>query len=239
MTDAEAPQSDKATTLEQCPTCNGVRRCQLHGHAYVPWTWEDDKHGFSVAGGVDHSLLQCMGCETVFYLHDSWHDEDYDYWTDFQGQERCERNRTKITYPKPVGQRPPWLEALDLKDADLKNILDQVYTAADADCLILASIGIRTAVDRATEILGIDPAKTFVEKLNGLASGGWIGRHEREVLDIVTDAGSAAAHRGWEPDDSEFSKLMMATEMFIQRAILFDNGALEVKESIPPRPGRN
>ncbi len=191
-----------------------------------------------MSGGIDHSLLQCLGCETVFYLHNSWNDEDFDYWVDADGTERREANRTKTTYPKPVGQRPQWLEALGKKDHDLKNILDQVYTAADAECLILASIGIRTAVDRATEVLGIDPTEPFVKKLSELKSGGWIGDTEHDVLSVVTDAGSAAAHRGWEPDDHEFAKLMMAVEMFIPRAILFGKDVLDVKKAIPPKKNR-
>ena len=53
----------------------------------------------------------------------------------------------------------------------------------------------RTAFDRASELLGVNPAKTFAEKLTDLVSRGHIGSSEKDTLDTLTDAGSAAAHR--------------------------------------------
>jgi Domain of unknown function (DUF4145) len=62
---------------------------------------------------------------------------------------------------------------------------------------VLAAIGLRTAFDRASELLGIDPNKTFAGKLSQLVVDGHIGSTEKASLDVLTDAGGAAAHRGW------------------------------------------
>ena len=82
-------------------------------------------------------------------------------------------------------------------DGQLHGILSEMYTAYDNRSYILTAVGLRTALDRGTEVLGIDPAITFAEKLDALKDGGWIGDTERDILEVVTDAGNAAAHRGW------------------------------------------
>jgi hypothetical protein len=68
---AKAPDpADKApnpTKKAHCPTCDGERTCEIHGTVYKTWDWEDKYQGYSMNGGVDHSLLECRGCETVFY----------------------------------------------------------------------------------------------------------------------------------------------------------------------------
>ncbi|KPM14071.1 DUF4145 domain-containing protein, partial [Citromicrobium sp. WPS32] len=108
----------------------------------------------------------------------------------------------------------------------------------DNQAHILTAIGLRTALDRATEVIGIDPAKTFDEKLNELRNGGWIGQTERDILGVVTDAGNAAAHRGWEPDSQEVSELLSSLEVFLHRAFIVGQKALGIKKSIPAKPER-
>jgi hypothetical protein len=190
-------------------------------------------------GGVDHSLLECRGCETVFYETQSWNSEDIDPYYDAMGEIQYEANKEKLTYPKPEAKtKPVWFDAMQKIDAQLHNILRQMYIAHDNQAHILTAVGLRIALDRGTEVLGIDPAKTFEEKLDGLRDGGWIGQTERDILDVVTDAGNAAAHRGWEPDSQEISQLLSAMEVFLHRAFIVGQKALSIKSSIPARPKR-
>ena len=224
---------------EHCPTCNGNQLCDIHGHVYVPWHWEDKHNCHSMSGGVDHSLLQCRGCETVFYLHDSWNDEEVEQWYGPDGETQSERIRTKVTYPKPNSTtKPVWLDAIGNSDSQLHDILNEMYVARDNESYILTVIGLRTALDRGTEVLGIDAAKTFAEKLAALQSGGWIGEAEHEVLKVIIDAGNAAAHRGWSPDAEAVGQLLIAMEVFLQRAFIVSNKTLSIKKNIPPKPTR-
>ncbi len=101
-----------------------------------------------------------------------------------------------------------------------------------------SAIGLRTALDRATEVLGVDPAITFAEKLDALVEGGWIGQTEKEILYVVTDAGNAAAHRGWAPDSHEIADLLTALSLFLQKAFIVGKKALSVKSTIPGKPKR-
>ena len=113
-----------------------------------------------------------------------------------------------------------------------------MYVAYDNQSYILTAIGLRTALDRATEILEIDPALTFEKKLTALGEGGWIGDTEKALLEVVTDAGNAAAHRGWSPESHEVAALLSALELFLQKAFIVGKKALSLKANIPAKAVR-
>ena len=221
-----------------CPHCNGDRTCEVHGTVYKSWSFED-RHGNSAEGGADHSLLECRGCGTVFYENSSWCSENADPWYDQEGGVRWEYPKEKLTYPKPDSKtKPVWLDALYTVDDQLHSILQEMYVAHDNQSFILTVIGLRTALDRCTEVLGIDPAKIFAEKLTALHDGGWIGETEKDILGVVTDAGNAAAHRGWSPNAEEVAIFLSAMELFLQKAFIVGKNALGVKARIPTKPAR-
>ena len=226
------------TTRAHCPECDGERVCLVHGVTKTSWDWSDNS-GNSMNGGSDHSLLQCRGCETVFYEISAWDSEAVELDYDYDGRTVGEYTRTKITYPKPASKaQPPWMASMTKHDAQLGNILTQIYVALDSECFLLSAVGLRTALDRATELLGIDPAKTFEEKLEELRTAGWVGDTEQEILSVITNAGNAAAHRGWQPDASQMREMVAAMEVFLQKAFIVEKKALKVKDSIPPKPKR-
>ncbi len=229
----------KKTTKARCPTCDDERVCEVHGTMYKAWDWEDRASGHSVNGGVDHSLLECRGCETVFYETQSWNSEDIDPYYSAMGITEYEVHKEKTTYPKPdTKTNPAGFDAMYKFDDQLHGILNEMYLAYDNHAYILTAIGLRTALDRGTEVLGIDPAKTFDEKLTELMTGGWIGETEKNILKVVTDAGHAAAHRGWKPSGHEVAQLLYAMEVFLQRAFIIGQKALSIKANIPAKPRR-
>jgi Domain of unknown function (DUF4145) len=221
-----------------CPECDGERTCDVHGTIEKLWDFHD-RQGHSMNGGVQHSLLDCRGCRKVFYETVSWDSESINHWYDAMGETQGEYDKTFVTYPKPESTtKPVWLAAIFKVDEQLRNILGEMYVAYDNQSYILTAVGLRTALDRATEVLGIDAAISFDEKLDELKSGGWIGDTEREILGVVTDAGNAAAHRGWSPDENEISELLLAMELFLQKAFIVGKKALSIKASIPSKPAR-
>lgn len=221
-----------------CPTCDGARACSSFGHVLGDWSFSDPD-GNSMWGEDEHFLLQCKGCETVFYLLESWNIDDLDHWVDVNGETQTHINRRKVTYPKPESKiKPNWVGEIWKVDAQLFKILEEVYMVVENHAYILAAFGLRTALDRCTEVLKIDPAKTFDEKLKELLTGGWIGDTEYSVLGVVTDAGNAAAHRGWSPEQAEMEQLVMAMEAFLHRTFIVGQNALGIKANIPPKPKR-
>jgi len=218
-----------------CPRCAGERNCSVHGALDEPWEWTDGRH--STDGQVDHRLLKCMGCETVFYWRSSWDSEDWDGRIGINGVEEIYHPVTVTTYPSPEKKddRPDWIWNVSSIDPQLASILTQIYDAYDTGALILAAVGLRTALDRTTEFLKIDPGFSLERKVKGLLDKGFIGETEANILATVVDAGSAAAHRGWSPDGTEFWTLLTALEQFIRRTVVSGQIALEIKAKIPQR----
>ena len=182
-----------------CPRCNGQRSCFVH--ATVPQMWDEFIGGEHVSWKQDHYLMQCQGCELVFYQQNTQNSEDYEVYPDHNGQERRHFNIEIVTFPKPDTKegRPDWAWDLHKADHQLAAIMAEMYFAYESEMYILASVGLRTAFDRAVELLGIDPGNTLVAKLKKLHTDGFIGVTEEQTLAVVVDAGSAAAHRGWAP----------------------------------------
>ncbi|WP_165820144.1 DUF4145 domain-containing protein [Microvirga sp. KLBC 81] len=117
-------------------------------------------------------------------------------------------------------------------------MLIDTCTALDSGLRIFAAIGIRTAFDRASEFLGVNPAKRLDEKLDELLAQGKIGTNEREMLDALTDAGSAAAHRSWRPSAHQLEIMLASIEGFICRTFILGYQAERLREAVPPKPPR-
>jgi hypothetical protein len=90
----------------------------------------------------------------------------------------------------------------------------------------------------ASELLKIDPDLTFKEKLDQLQNEGHISASERRYLDILTDAGSAAAHRGWKPTAEQLNTVMSIVETFIHRKFILESEVKRLKTQIPRRKKR-
>lgn len=214
-----------------CPTCDADRRCDVHAIIDKEWTWDDGEH--SANGSHKHSMLECRGCETVFYEKRSWSTEDMDYYYNQNGEPKTH----KTTYPRPSSKtRPLWTDQIYARDMQLGRILEQTYEAFDAQSYILAAIGLRTTFDRASEVLEVDASLSFARKLTALKESGMIGEKEREVLAVVVDGGSAAAHRAHSFNGKQLAELFAAMEVFLQRAFIVGSKALDLQDSIPPRP---
>jgi len=85
-------------------------------------------------------------------------------------------------------------------------------------CYVLAAIGLRTLFDKTYESLKIDPNLSFKDKLNGLIADKLIGEMEKDIFAVLTDAGSAAAYRRWEPSLEDLDVLLTTIEQFLYRA---------------------
>jgi hypothetical protein len=116
-------------------------------------------------------------------------------------------------------------------------LLGELYKALDNGLPILATIGMRTWFDCASQKLGADPNQSFAEKLKELTAGNKIGGEEKEMLSVLADSGSGAAHRGWKPTEDEIDHLMDALENFLERAFVLKHNIRKVKKNIPTRIG--
>lgn len=151
-----------------------------------------------------------------------------------------ERGVETTYWPAPIARRrPTWLEELEEADRNLGSLLIEMYTALDNDLRVVSAIAIRTVFDSASELLGIDPALTFKEKLNALGANGKISIDEESTLEVLVDAGSAAAHRGWRPKAEELNTMVDLLESFLHRSFILGEGIARLKAAVPPKPKRS
>ena len=217
-----------------CPTCGGLRNCTIHGE--LTTHWEDQR--YPVYGYHYHHLLQCNGCETVFYHHNEHFSEHTTH--EYRNGELIETPIDMVTtYPSSETFQPPaWLSKLESVDGQLFQIFNEMYSSYNSSHFILSSIGLRTIFDRTAELLQIHPGLSLGEKVEKLKLDGFIGETEALVLTSVINAGNAAAHRGWSPNKSEFEQMLEALESFVQRTLLGKKSLEHITEKIPPKAKR-
>lgn len=220
-----------------CPNCGSARK------AYVRCKHVVDLHedGDGTAASDTGMILECCGCERVYFRRDYWFSE----WDNI-GQNpitlepTMERGVETTYWPAPIARRrPTWLGELEEADRDLGNLLGEMYSALDNGLSVVSAIAVRTVFDRASELLGINPALTFKEKLNDLGAHGKISIDEEGTLEVLVDAGSAAAHRGWRPKTQQLNTMVDVLESFLHRSFILGEGIARLKAAVPPKPKRS
>ncbi|MGC8342291.1 DUF4145 domain-containing protein [Pantoea ananatis] len=218
-----------------CPNCNGSRKCKKYGQVIKHWDFDDG----AAFGSNLYMLLECRGCETTFLHITSENSEDWDYGR-VDGHDVMIMNKRIQVFPSIIEEAayPDWVWKLAKVDHQLTEIVKQIIEAENKELITLASIGLRTALERTAEVLFIHPGLTLNEKVETLQSEGFIGDTEARLLLTVANVGNAAAHRGWSPNRDEFNSLFSCIENFIKRTVLTARNFEEISKRIPPREPR-
>lgn len=218
-----ATESRIGTKLKAyCSNCGGQRNCEIKGHHAERGEDADGAYEWH----TDWYLLVCCGCEHVFAQSVSTNSEEYYQEYDRNGDVITIHDEVIKSWPARAKRpRPDWFQHGTV-ETSLENThaldasLSELYGALDHDLNVLAAIGVRTSFDIAAEILGVDPDKIFRKKLDEMVAKNLIRDIEREHLDILVDAGSASAHRGWKPSLDDLNTLMETLESFIYSAFV-------------------
>jgi hypothetical protein len=231
----EAQSEVMPVIMAPCPECHALRKADV-----VTSHSEKDE---DVASGVYSldvvSILRCRGCSTVYVQRENYFSEDIDYTEDpITGEFESEWRPHTISYwpTTPTRKPPPWLH--DIADEGVSELILEVYSAANSNLYTLATTGIRTVLDKLFDRAGADAGASFQEKLKYLVTKGTLSEREKADFEIVVDAGSAAAHRGWKPDYSQLDSLLSATENFIHSLLVQPESLASVRQAVPPRPVR-
>lgn len=227
-----------------CSQCGGIRNCDVRGK------FNDSHDNEDISWCTQWLLLQCSGCEHVFVQTIYTNSEDYDQYYDHDGAAMMESIQYIEYWPALAKRKfPEWMNESGIIGLDRQNALNstllELYGALNNDLYMLAGIGIRTAFDKAAEQLGIDTEFSFEDKLAELVTRGHIGAVDKTRLEVLVDAGSASAHRGWKPTNQELNTIMDALEHFINDAFILpkrrsglDERMQAIKKAVPPRPVR-
>jgi hypothetical protein len=208
--------------VAHCPQCNGDRATDIvaeYSETYNSETYDSN---------TLYRVLKCKGCSHIQFQTASTNSEDFDYDYDEAGEPVSIYHET-IKYFPPLDKRPrpDYTRTNKAYSATMERLLDEAYDALKYDLHVVAAIALRTVFDAATEVLGIDTALTFKQKLDKLLADGRIDTFQQGVLDALTDAGSAAAHRGWQPTEQELDTMFTIMEGFLYRVFVT---SLEQKE---------
>ncbi|HED1792732.1 DUF4145 domain-containing protein (plasmid) [Citrobacter sp. RHB20-C16] len=216
-----------------CPSCK--RKCNtiVLGEKSKEWN-EESGHDNYVYGKDDHKLLECCGCGTIFYYKKSWNSEHT--YIDANGNEEAELSVVTVPAIENPSLQPDWVSDIYAKDVVLFHILTEVYTAYAHHAFILAATGLRTAFDHTTSLIDIPPNDKFEQKVKAVFDKGYVSETERGHLAVVTEAGNAAAHRGWRPTKTQFESLLHVVEKFVQNVVLRDREIEKIGEAIPKKP---
>lgn len=196
-----------------CPKCGADRWADVVGHHQHEWDYD------LVWGINDYRILKCRGCENIYFQTEKVFSEEQDYRRNPVTDEWEAYLPSDFSYwPAPSKrERPKWASDLSIDYKTLGGLLDEVYGALNNDLRVLAAIGVRTVLDAASELLEVDPAKTFEEKIVDLVRLGKVGQEEKKTLDALANAGNAAAHRKWKPEPEELDAMVSVIEAFLYR----------------------
>ena len=245
MDDLNRPAAKPTIRKAECSKCGGTRNCDIRGEHTDGYS---DKHSW---GQTVWYILECRGCENVFVETVATNSEDYSFDYAYDGSDDAIMIMDEtVRYWPSLSQRkkPEWMSenGIDAQNVDaLDAALIELYGALDTDLRMLAAIGIRTAYDIASELLGIEPTLGFAEKLDALVEGNHIGPLDKDRLETMVDAGSASVHRGWRPEPADLKTMMDVLEHFIHEAFVaparrkkLNEEAAKVKGTVPPKPPR-
>lgn len=218
MTTTSPPEEIKVKKAH-CSKCNGERNCDIRGHHHESFSDED----FDCC--TLWYLLQCRGCEHVFVQTVYTDSESIDYRYGPDGETLSEYEETIRYWPALAKRKQPdWVTShgIDCEQSvrPLNKSLFELYGALDNGLTILAAIGIRTSFDIASELLSIKSELPFISKLDELVKLGHIGAVDKEHLDALIDAGSASAHRGWQPTPEDLHTMMEVLENFLHASFV-------------------
>jgi hypothetical protein len=209
-----------------------IRRCfcNLCGHdTDHDVLWHENRTGESPSEDLfelEHLGLRCRGCNecTILKRERELGTGAAEDWVE--------------TYEPPRLWRraPHWLSSLHALDYALKELLDEIYSATNLNQVRLLSMGVRSALDHVMDkILGVDMG-SFSAKLTEMVKRGHLTSTQKDNLEIVIDAGSASAHRGFKPSQDLLDEMISVMESIIRDHYITGPMLQTAKTLIPPRP---
>ena len=187
--------------------------------------------GYGVSWVDIYQTLQCRGCGHVTYRSRFW-------FSEYQEEDRPSIYEDRYYPPLMSHPKPKWFDDLN---NDLRQVLDEVYTALHHKLNYLTAVGARTALDMMI-VEKIGDIGTFQQKVDSLEKQGYITLQERDLIEAVTEAGNAAAHRGYSPDAKNLQDVINILEALLHKFYILESEskrlierAQKVKVSVPPR----
>lgn len=183
-----------------------------------------------------YEILKCCGCDAIRMRVTT-------------ASRAKGKSATTIYYPRRSRRRgpPPWVEDDDgnlilLRSGSLNLLFDiiplmeEVYLAIDNHLLRLAAMGIRAVLEAVMKSKVGD--YNFAVLLDRFQKADYISTRQHGTLGEILEVGHAAAHRGWEPTESDITTLLDITEGLIKGVFFHEDDARTLYQKVPKRPPR-
>jgi hypothetical protein len=212
--------------------CN---RCRGDRNAFVRATHTVSGSDGEVSWSDTYDVLECCGCGDMNVRHEHWFSEWDSIEQDSLGNMYMQHGVKTTYWPPPMKrQKPEW--SGDISDDVLRTLFDELYVGLASDLLVLSTIGARTLFDRASFLQVGDPPGGFAGKMQAMLDAGQISANEKEILEAMTDAGNASAHRGYSPTFEQLTSIVNILENYIERTYVLAEAADALRKSTPARP---
>ena len=206
------------TIQANCNECGGERNAFVR----VSHTTQgqEAEPGFPPADwAVTMKILECCGCNALSVQRESmfgdWDNLTITYWPPKQSREPDWRNR--------------------LPDSNLRRAMREVYVALNQGLMVLASIGVRTLLDRSFYLLLGKDHGAFANKLDVMVKEALLLPDEKEIFQSIAGVGDAAAHRAHVPSQETLIKILTAVETFLYQKFILPAEAKAVEKETPSR----
>ena len=200
---------DHEATERKMLHCSACKRRTIHnleGRCVGSW---DDPYNHD-GGGERYSIFRCGGCDNVSYETTSWNR----YEVAYDDYDKAYHPESSVQYPAPVSAHFNFnTESTPRK---LDDILDEMLYALAGSKMILASIGLRLAVE-----FIVNDAKckgsTLFQKINDLHAQELIDDDQKNLLHSIRKRGNDGAHEAEGMNAKELVAGMSVVEGLLEK----------------------
>jgi hypothetical protein len=158
---------------------------------------------------------------------------------------RLRRAQGNIAPPMPISltseptdillhrERIGRLRASEGIPAPIMSLITEIYTAVEHKLYTLSAMGIRATLENVMKEKVGD--RSFKVLVNEFQKAGYLSTRQALSLDVIIEAGHAAIHRGWQPNDEDISTLLNLTETLIETVYLHEKRARNLDKRVPRR----
>lgn len=201
-------RDDNVTGRKQLHCARCKRKTIHNAEARCTGKWSDDEDHMN--GWKTATIFRCGACDAFCFELDSWHSE-------MHGPEETEAQQ----YPAPVSAHFNF--NTESTPSRLNTILDEMLYALAGSKMILATIGLRLALEFIVKDQNCS-GRTLKQKIDDLCMKGYVDTDQAEVLHSIREKGNHGAHE---------ARGMNAAQLFAAMSII--EGLLEKLYNGPKR----
>ena len=208
------------TIQANCNKCGGERNAFVRATHTIQGQGDDDDPDFPPWDWAETmTILECCGCNALSVQRESmlgaWDNVDTTYW------------------PPKQSRKPDWHRRLP--DDNLRQAMQEVYVASNQGLVMLASIGVRTLLDRSFFLLLEEDHGNFPNKLAVMVEKGFLPENDKKIFQSIANVGNAAAHQAHVPSQENFIKILTAVESFLYQRFILPDDVKAVEKDTPSR----